>query len=135
MDHKSIADDLQKWKYLFVGLCAAVAVGSCIATRAPDERREIERAFRSLPQVNDRFGEVYSMSSTMKPARVGWTGGVKSGYFVYDVRGRHLHTDVMVHWEKRTSGEPASITKVTTEGGQLVYETVAPPAVTGRTDQ
>ncbi len=67
------------------------------------------------------FGEVYTMSSTMKPARVQWNGGVKSGYFAYDVRGRSAHNDVIIHWERPKAGGPAVITEVSTADGRAIY--------------
>ncbi len=112
---------LQKWRWLAAVLAALILLVCCVATRAPEERKTIERAFRELPEVQAFFGEVYTMSATMKPARVQWTGGVQSGYFVYDVRGRSARSDVMIQWEKPAASAPAAITKVITTNGQAIY--------------
>lgn len=121
MDPWTIVAGLQKWRWLAAVLAPLLLLVCCMVTRAPDERQAIERAFRALPEAQAFFGEVYTMSSTMKPAEVGWTGGVKSGSFVYEVRGRALRSDVTIHWVRPAGDAPAAITKVSTAGGRLIY--------------
>lgn len=112
---------IQKWGWVVAVLGAFVVLASCVVTSAPDERREVESAFRALPEVRALFGEVYTMSSLMRPARVRWIGGVKSGYFNYDVRGRSFRGEVIISGEKIATSGPVTITEVTFAGGKLTY--------------
>lgn len=129
MDPGTIVAGMQKWRWLAAVLAPLLLLVCCIATRAPDARPAIEQAFRALSETQALFGEVYTMSSTLKPSHVGWTGGVKSGCFVCDVRGHSLRTDVMIHWVKPAGDAPVAITKVSTAGGRLIY---APEEAPGR---